>query len=136
LLKPNTLPRMADFAKWAMACEEPLGFKPGDFMRAYDKNRNESSLAVLEGSPAILELAKMMAIRSKWEGTHQELLVQLKGIASADVRRDPRWPRSAKGLSSEVARAEVDLKAAKVSVERLPREPRTGRRLIRLFRMP
>jgi hypothetical protein len=136
LLKPNTLPRMADFAKWAMACEEPLGFKPGDFMRAYDKNRNESSLAVLEGSPAILELAKMMAMRSSWEGTHQDLLAQLKSMASADVRRDPRWPHSAKALSSAIARANTDLEVAKVQVERPRREPRTGRRIIRLSRIP
>jgi hypothetical protein len=44
------LPRMADFAKWATACELPL-WKAGTFAKAYDANRAEAVETVIESDP-------------------------------------------------------------------------------------
>ena len=44
------LPRMADFAEWSVAAEDPLGLEEGAFLRAYDGNRREANAAALESS--------------------------------------------------------------------------------------
>jgi hypothetical protein len=45
------MPRMADFAVWATAAEESLGWEPGAFMDAYTGNRKEATESVLEADP-------------------------------------------------------------------------------------
>ena len=42
------LPRMADFAVWATACESGLGLAPGEFLGAYTANRSEANTAAVE----------------------------------------------------------------------------------------
>ena len=37
------LPRMADFANWASACEEGLGMASGEFLKVYEANRVEGA---------------------------------------------------------------------------------------------
>ena len=47
------LPRMADFASWASACEDGLGLDPGEFLKVYEANRADSRNLALESSPAM-----------------------------------------------------------------------------------
>ena len=44
----DRLPRMADFAKWAVAAEKGLGVKEGTFIAAYTNNRQDANSLVLE----------------------------------------------------------------------------------------
>src|SRR5262249_17815102 len=47
-----TLPRMADFASWAVAAEPNLGCaKEGIFLAAYEGNRAQAHVLALEASP-------------------------------------------------------------------------------------
>lgn len=67
------LPRMADFAVLGSAVEEALGFKDGDFMRAYLANRAEANEVALESSPLATELRALMNTKeTTWETTTTE----------------------------------------------------------------
>ncbi len=128
--------RMADFASWATAAEEALGYKPGDFMKAYTINQQELRYLALEFSPTITSLidwkrgSKDANVRhpghtADWTGTHQELMKALNrtGIAV----------KTSKALSVELARAKPALNSIGIFIEHLPREAGTGRRLIRIL---
>ena len=63
------LPRMADFAKWAVACERAV-FDDGAFMEAYTGNRTEAVSAVIDASPVASAIRHLMESRPEpWEGT-------------------------------------------------------------------
>ena len=56
-----SLPRMADFAKWATAAESALGMEAGEFMEAYTGSRQEISEMALEADPVAVAVVKLMA---------------------------------------------------------------------------
>jgi hypothetical protein len=126
------LPRMADFAILGTAAEEALGYDAGDFMRAYARNRTESSLLALEFAPAASYIPKLIERTGAWEGTNGELLKALNMLAPED-RRDPEWPKSARMMSEILNRAEPNLATAGIKITRLPR--RAVARPIRLSRI-
>jgi hypothetical protein len=49
----DRLPRMADFAEWAVAGERALGWPAGSFEAAYRANRQEANETALEASPLV-----------------------------------------------------------------------------------
>ena len=129
------LPRMADFAIWATAAEEALGFRKGEFMAAYSKNRRESSLLALEFAPAASFIPQLVhSSGGTWEGTHGELLTALNMLATED-KRDPDWPKSARKMAAVLSRSEPNLAVASVRFTKLNREGGTGARRIRLSRI-
>ena len=66
------LPRMADFAIWASACESALGLEQGEALKAYRANCAESCDLALEESP-IYEPLRRVA-QAGFSGTSSELL--------------------------------------------------------------
>src|SRR5262249_20763558 len=50
-VKLGGMPRMADFAKWIVACEAALPWTTGAFLEAYETNRDEAIEVGLEASP-------------------------------------------------------------------------------------
>ena len=80
----RSLPRMADFALWATACETAL-WPAGTFTRAYDANRKAAIEEVIESDPVAVCVRKLMAERGSWAGTASELL-----RAANDVRTTAR----------------------------------------------
>lgn len=80
-VKLERLPRMADFAKWATACEPAL-WTPGTFMAAYEANRMEAVETVIEADPVATGLREFMATRTVWTGTASELLGSLSLIVT------------------------------------------------------
>ena len=67
----EALPRMADFAKWVVACE-PGVFAEGAFLHAYERNREGAVTTVIEASPvagAICDLMRKRRSGQVWEGT-------------------------------------------------------------------
>ena len=67
------LPRMADFALWATACETAL-WPAGTFWAAYCGNRDEAVEGVIEADPVAAAVRIMMAARTVWTGTASDLL--------------------------------------------------------------
>ena len=89
LTQIDLLPRMADFALWATACETGLGLSRGTFMRAYMDNRAEANSTAIEGAmigPYLIEM--MTGIESGvWTGTATELLARLVALAPENVQK-------------------------------------------------
>ncbi|MBI3636669.1 MAG: hypothetical protein HY216_10760 [Candidatus Rokubacteria bacterium] len=114
-VRPARLPRMADFALWAVAAEPALGFPPGEFMASYDRNVASGHELALEASPiasSVLALAD-----GGWKGTAKELLTAVDTRADDATRRSRDWPKSPKGVANALRRIVSNLRAIGVAVE-------------------
>ena len=129
-VKLDNKPRMADFAIAATAAECALGFKPGDFIYAYNRNRKDASDIALESSPVATAVYEFMQKKNEWAGTTAELLKSLKCL------QERTGPMTTRGLSSALERSKPNLRSFGIRIQRLPREGGTGRRLFRLERRP
>lgn len=117
-----SLPRMADFAKWATAAEAGLGMEPGEFMKAYAGSRREVNQLALEANPVSVAVVKLMEGREEWIGTAGELLKELSKRVDEDVRRYKTWPKQPNHLSRQLKRLAPVLRAEGIEIEDLPRQ--------------
>jgi hypothetical protein len=103
------LPRMADFAMWAAACE--IGTWPqGTFAAAFARNADDD--------PVFLGISMLVAAEGSWRGTATELLQTLRAGA-------PTWsdlPSDARRLAGHLRRITPALRATQIKVDfqRLP----------------
>jgi hypothetical protein len=70
------LPRMADFAIWAAACETAY-WPAGTFAQAYAGNREEAVEGVIDADPVAGAIRTLMVEHATWRGTSSELLAAL-----------------------------------------------------------
>ena len=105
-------PRMADFARWGVACESTRG----SFLAAYESNRQGAVEAVLESDVAATAVRAFMAKRTApWEGTATDLLAALGADVGETITRAKEWPRTPWNLSGRLRRASTFLR--KVGIE-------------------
>jgi energy-coupling factor transporter ATP-binding protein EcfA2 len=130
---PNTslagLPRLADFALWATACEAPLGWDAGRFMGAYQAARDDLVKDALETEPVAGPLLTLLTLKNLafWKGTASELLLELANIAGYAEKRPPKgWPGAAHVLAGTLKRIAPALLAQGLVVEQLNREDKKG----------
>jgi hypothetical protein len=109
------LPRMADFALWASACEQAF-WPNGAFWAAYNDNQDEVVDTVIEADLVGSAVRELAAERSEWEGTASGLLSALKGIVEEGVTRSKDFPNTPEALSNRLRRAANFLRKAGVSV--------------------
>jgi hypothetical protein len=107
------LPRMADFALWATACEA----SSGAFMRAYENNRASAVEVVLEADLVATAVRTLMRTRDGegWAGTSTSLLKALNEVVDENQRRGRDWPGSPRALSGRLRRAATNLR--KIGIE-------------------
>jgi hypothetical protein len=134
-IRLQRLPRMADFAKWATACE--AAFWPiGSFAAAYDGNQQKAVADVLEADLIANAMSQFMADRTGWEGTASDLLSVLSDVVGDRATRSRGWPDSARALSGQLRRAATFLRKTGIEVEFI-RQGHRGSRIIRLtVKMP
>ncbi len=108
------LPRMADFALWATACEGAL-WPAGTFWSAYCGNRDEAVDGVIEADPIAMAVRALMAERTVWSGTASELLGLLAEAADERVVKGKTWPDTPRALSGRLRRAATFLR--KIGIE-------------------
>src|SRR6266550_2031503 len=87
------LPRMADFALWATACE--TAFCPaGGFLHAYKANRSSAIEDVVEADPVAARIRDIMVERTMWSGNASDLL-RVAAYPSRDdaSRTGVGWPK-------------------------------------------
>jgi hypothetical protein len=126
------LPRMADFALWATACER----EPGAFMRAYEVNRKELVEGVLDADAVASAIGTLMSTQTVWAGTASDLLVALEQVAGERAAKSKGWPTSAEALGRGLRRQATFLRKVGIEIERV-RDPQKGRaRLIKITRQP
>jgi hypothetical protein len=127
----DRLPRMADFALWAAACETAL-WPAGTFCRAYDVNRQAATENIIEADPLAERVREIMAERSTWTGSASDLLRAGADVAGADVlRRNIAWPRNPRALAGRLRRAQTFLRTLGIEIS-FSREGRAGTRVIRM----
>jgi hypothetical protein len=116
---PNTqlarLPRMADFALWATACEGAL-WQPGSFVRTYADNRADMDETVIEGDAVAIAVRSLMAGRTNWNGIAKDLLPELAGLAGEAATRAKSWPKSARALSGRLRRVAPNLRRVRIDI--------------------
>jgi hypothetical protein len=110
-------PRMADFAKWAVACEDKLPWTAGTFMRAYEGNRAESIETMLEADGAVLALRAFLEKHDYWEGTAGELLKELNTATTDEAKKTRDWPETPRGMSGALRRGAPGLRKLSYRVE-------------------
>jgi hypothetical protein len=117
--KLDKLPRMADFALWAAACETAL-WPAGTFWAAYCGNRDEAIDGVIEGDPIASGVRTLMATRTDWVGTATNLLADLAAIAGERVAKSKEWPASPRALSGRLTRAGTFLRKIGIDISSKP----------------
>jgi hypothetical protein len=127
----DRLPRMADFALWAAACETAL-WPPGTFARAYEANRRVAIESIIDADPVAAWVREIMAERSSWMGSAADLLRAGADHTSDTLSRcSAGWPKSPRSLAGRLRRAQTFLRALGIEVV-FGREGRAGTRVIRM----
>jgi len=137
--KLHRKPRMADFARWATAAEEPLGFANGAFMTAYCGNRAEAVCETLESDPVGTAIIAMMDKRFEdqetiWEGISKDLQHELEQFVDEGTKRAPEWPKTPRGLGGRLRRLATFLRESGILIT-FPRKGGKGRRLLAIQRL-
>ena len=124
------LPRMADFALWATACETAL-WPASIFARAYEANREAAVADAVDADPVAACVREIMAERSIWTGSAAELLRDGVDLAGGDVMRCTGWPKNPRVLAGRLRRAQTCLRALGIEIA-FGREGHAGTRIIRM----
>lgn len=97
------LPRMADFALFAMASESALGFESGTFEREFKRVQATGAVCSIESSPAaevILDIVQQNG--GVLTATSAEILDRIRARTSSSY--DTAIPRTAKGVTTLIKR--------------------------------
>src|SRR6266478_3582883 len=127
-IRLTSLPRMADFALWATACEPAL-WPAGTFARAYDGNRRAAVEAIIETDPVAICIWRLMADGGSWTGTASDLLRAAATLAGEGKSAD--WPKNPGAFAGRVRRAQTFLRMLGIEIS-FNREGRAGTRTIRI----
>jgi hypothetical protein len=112
--KLDKLPRMADFALWATACETAL-WPQGTFWSAYCGNRDDAVEGVIDADPIATAVRAVMATRTVWTGTASDLLGALAEVVGERVAKSKSWPDGPRALAGRLRRAATLLR--KIGIE-------------------
>lgn len=124
------LPRMADFARWATACETAF-WPAGTFMTAYDQNRKVGVEQILNTDIVADAVRALMRRNGEWRGIASELLDVLTDIIGERTANSRSWPRTPQELSKRLKRASTYLRSSGIEVSQM-REGRNGSRMIHI----
>jgi hypothetical protein len=125
------LPRMADFSKWATACETAF-WPAGTFARAYAANRRAAIEDIIDADPVAALVRDIMAGRSSWTGSAAELWRAGAHRSSHDhLSERTGWPKGPRALAGRLRRAQTFLRVLGIHVS-FAREGRAGSRVIRI----
>lgn len=101
-LELKELPRMADSAKWIIACEDAL-FDAGSFMNAYKASHRTTMETVLDSDLAGVAMLNVLA-QADIKGTANDILQLLKFQTDYITQSDRRWPKTAKAMGGVLRR--------------------------------
>jgi hypothetical protein len=126
----NQLPRMADFAVWATACETAL-WPAGTFARVYAANHRAAIESMIEADPVATCVRTIMAQRTMWTGSASDLLQLCAENAREDNPRGAVWAKNPRALAGRLRRAQTFLRTLGIEIT-FSREGRAGTRMIRV----
>jgi len=126
----DRLPRMADFAVWATACEPAL-WPAGTFAQAYAANRRAAIENIIEADPVASRIRAIMANRTIWTGNASDLWLLCSEEVPQGISRGSGWAKNPRTLAGRLRRAQTFLRSLGIEVT-FSREGRTGSRMITL----
>jgi len=129
------LPRMADFARWGVACE-PTFWPTGTFIKAYGNNLEAAVDRVIEDDPVASAVRIFMSTRTEWNGNAAELLDELEKAADELIEKSNKWPSSPRALSGRVRRAATFLRKIRINIREPTPEGHDRKRVIRITTAP
>ena len=97
------LPRMADFCKWAVACEGAY-WPPGTFMAAYDHAQASATEDVIEDTPVGPSLRQFLEETGSFNGSATELLGLLNKARQKDEKSPRGWPSTGAVMGKQLTR--------------------------------
>ncbi|MBE6777978.1 MAG: hypothetical protein E7541_01150 [Ruminococcaceae bacterium] len=118
-VKLDTLPRMADFARWGYAIGEALGGLGNEFLEQYNANQGKRNIEVLNTDIVATLVVAFMKDRAEWSGLISELYNQLSAMApqygiNSKGKEFPTVPnvlsRRLNGLKSNLQEAGISFK--------------------------
>ena len=98
-------PRMADFARWAVASEKAWT-EEGRFMQAYKANRDKATIALVEFSVIGQGIVKIIEDKNNFYGSYADL----QALLPLYVPAGQKMPQSPQGLAAELRRIAPSLK--------------------------
>lgn len=108
-------PRMADFARWAAAIAEAMGYGANTFEEIYRANAARQVEEVVSSDPVAAAVIPFAGEVGTWCGTASDLLTCLNN--RNDKQKDPEWPRRAAELGKRLKVLLPSLKESGVTVE-------------------
>ena len=105
------LPRMADFAKYAIAAVGAFGWSREQFLAAYNANSASADEAILEASPVVPFLPDF------WDDTATRLLDDLNLKTSEQIQKRKTWPKSGWALSNHLRKLTANLRSIGIAIE-------------------
>ena len=116
-VKPDALPRMSDFALWAIAAEPALGLADGEFLRAYSENRKDAHGQALDACPIVEPLELFMSDKSEWTGTATDLHAAFEEKTTERQQARPGWPKDGTRLSGLLRRIAPNLQSRGLDIK-------------------
>ncbi len=130
--KLDKLPRMADFALWATACETAL-WPQGTFGAAYSDNRDEAVEGVIDADQVATAVRAFVAkqtaeqtakptqaatqtVRTVWTGIASDLLGALAEVVGERVAKSKTWPDGPRALGGRLRRAATFLRKVGIDI--------------------
>lgn len=135
-VKLSKAPRMADFAKWVVAAEKTLPWETGNFLKAYERNRQEAMELALEGDAVAEAVKQLMESNTEWKGTATEIFDALKDIVAEEVQKDRYWPKAPNSLGTRLRRISKALLSIGIEVTFAKGSGSKSQRLILIRRVP
>ena len=128
--KLDKLPRMADFALWASACETAL-WPAGTFWAAYTGNRDGAVEGVIDADPIAVAVRALMATRTVWTGTATDFLDEMAELVGERVVQSKTWPENARAVAGRLRRVATFLRKIGIDID-FAREGQGRTRIIRI----
>ena len=117
-IQVESLPRMADHAKWGEAIGRSLGWKPLQFLLAYDGNVRDAGLEMLQDSVAGLALLGMAEeFTAGWSGSPSELHGLVTKAVGREIAASAPWPKTPRNFSLELRRLVPQLRMHGLAIE-------------------
>jgi len=124
------LPRMADFALWASACETAL-WPAGTFWSAYCGNRDEVVEGVIDADPVAAAVRALMTTRTVWTGNASDLLGALGKVLGERAVKSKTWPDNPRALAGRLRRGVTFLRKIGIEIT-FKKEGRARTRIIEI----
>lgn len=126
----DSMPRMADFAEWAVAAESALPIEEGAFMLAYQDNQADAASVILGNNEIALTIRNIIKEdeNSCWEGTTEELRKEIKTHLQNPSKDFPPSPQA---MTAELRRILPALQ--KVGIKRKDDIQHEKKRAFRLY---